>query len=314
LILIAPASADSLARLAHGHANDLLSTVCLATKAPVLLAPAMNQQMWRHPATQNNLNVLAKNGISLLPTEFGQQACGDIGFGRMLDPDNILIQMQSFLTPKIFNGEHVLLTAGPTQEPIDPVRYLSNHSSGKMGYALAEALQQAGAEVTLISGPTALPPPTVHRIIHVLTAEEMRQAVMTEVASCQLFIATAAVADFKIKQIQPHKIKKSSLSLTLELTINPDILQEVAQQAKRPFIVGFAAETEQLLAHAEEKLKKKNCDLMIANLVTNTGPFHADDNKVWILQKNQPPIELEQMSKQQLAKKLCIIIEQAYAK
>lgn len=307
LILIAPASADTIARLAHAEANDLLSSICLATEAPIYLAPAMNQRMWNHAGVQKNVQQLAVLNMHVLPTQYGIQACGDVGYGRMLEPDELVNVLQSLAQLPDCSGMQLLITAGPTQEAIDPIRYLSNHSSGKMGYALATAFAAAGATVTLISGPTMLAAPAGVKTIAVTTAEEMQQAVLNNLDSCDVFIAAAAVSDFKMAAVPTHKIKKSAETITLELIQNPDILKAVAASPKRPkTVVGFAAETDQLLVHAEKKLTEKNCDMIIANLVTETEPFYSDTNQVWIVQKNAQPIELASMSKKQLA---CVLVE-----
>lgn len=311
LILIAPASADTIARLAHAHANDLLSSICLATTAPIYLAPAMNQQMWRHAGVQKNIQQLQALAIQVLPVQYGTQACGDVGYGRMLEPAELVQSVNGFFTMPDCIGKHVLITAGPTQEAMDPIRYISNHSSGKMGYALAQAFAMAGAKVTLVSGPTTLCAPAGVQMIAVTTAEAMYEAVLKNSAACDIFIAAAAVSDFKCATPQIHKIKKSTTTLTLELTQNPDILKAVANHQKRPHIViGFAAETDQLLAHAEKKLVEKNCDMIVANLVAANEPFYSDTNQVWLIQKNNSPIELAKMSKQQLAR---VLVEKIHA-
>lgn len=305
IILIAPASADTIARLAHAHASDLLSSICLATTAPIFLAPAMNQQMWQHAGVQKNIQQLQALAMHILPVQYGTQACGDVGYGRMLEPAELVLMVNSFFTVPDCSGKHILITAGPTQEALDPIRYISNHSSGKMGYALAQAFSAAGATVTLISGPTTLCAPAGVNRIDVTTAEAMYEAVLKNLEVCDIFIAAAAVSDFKCAKPQAHKIKKSAATLTLELTQNLDILKAVANHSKRPHtVVGFAAETDQLLAHAEKKLVEKNCDMIVANLVTANEPFYSDHNQVWVIQKNTSPIELAKMSKQQLARVL----------
>lgn len=307
LILIAPASADTVARLAHAGANDLLSSICLATEAPIYLAPAMNQRMWHNAGVQKNIQQLTELNMHVLPTQYGTQACGDVGYGRMLEPDALVDVIQSLNRLPDCRGMRVLVTSGPTQETIDPIRYLSNHSSGKMGYALAEAFAAAGAMVILVSGPTVLAAPAGVQVIAVTTAEAMQQAVLNHLDSCDLFIAAAAVSDFKLAKPQQSKIKKSTETITLELMQNPDILKTVATSPKRPkVVVGFAAETDQLLLHAEKKLIEKKCDMIVANLVTEAGPFYSNSNQVWIVQKNAQPIELPSMSKKQLA---CVLVE-----
>jgi phosphopantothenoylcysteine decarboxylase / phosphopantothenate---cysteine ligase len=302
LILIAPASADTIARLAHAAANDLLSSICLATKAHIYLAPAMNQGMWHHEGVQKNIQQLRALKIQILPTQYGIQACGDVGYGRMLEPETMVAMIQELNQLPDCQGMRVLITAGPTQEAIDPVRYLSNHSSGKMGYALAESFALAGAVVTLISGPTVIAVAPGVKRIDVVSAESMQQAVLDHLDGCDIFIAAAAVSDFKVAAAQSLKIKKTTETLTLTLVQNPDILKTVAINAKRPrIVVGFAAETDQLLKHAEKKLFEKNCDMIVANLVSEHEPFYSDSNQVWVLQKNVEPIELPRMPKQQLA-------------
>ncbi|MGC8733402.1 MAG: bifunctional phosphopantothenoylcysteine decarboxylase/phosphopantothenate--cysteine ligase CoaBC, partial [Halothiobacillaceae bacterium] len=257
-ILIAPASADVLARLAAGMADDLLTTLCLATEVPLLLAPAMNRVMWANPATQANVQTLTARGAILLGPAAGAQACGETGEGRMLEPVELVARLVEHLTPPQHGlaGKRVVITAGPTREALDPVRFISNRSSGRMGYALAEAAQATGAEVVLISGPTALPTPKGVARIDVETALQMRNAVMAQMP-CDIFIGTAAVADYRPLEAAPEKIKKGAEQLTLTLVKNPDIVSEVAALPERPFVVGFAAETEHVLEHARDKLVRK---------------------------------------------------------
>lgn len=299
IILIAPATADLMARLAHGHADDLLTTLCLATEARCLMAPAMNQAMWRHPATLANADRLGELGWTLLGPDAGDQACGDVGLGRMLEPEAILAQLLSELEPargespevmplqRDLAGRRVVITAGPTREALDPVRYLSNHSSGKMGYALAAACAERGASVSLVSGPVTLTtPPGVERI-DVTSATEMLAAVESRLP-CDLFIGCAAVADYRAASISEHKLKKANddSGLTLELVRNPDIVATVAGREDRPFTVGFAAETQTLEAHAGSKLERKRLDLIVANDVSREGiGFGSDDNAVTLLWK-----------------------------
>mgnify|MGYP000558890474 CR=1 FL=1 len=308
LIVIAPASASILARLAQGEAGDLLSAIYLASSQPVLIAPAMNQQMWKHPAVKKNLAQLEEYGVKILPTDFGSQACGEIGYGRMLEPEKILACIENELRPKLFQNYSVIITAGATQEAIDPIRYLSNHSSGKMGYALAKVLQQAGASVTLISGKTALKPPPVSHFISVNSAQEMYDAVMQQINQAQIFIAAAAVADYQVKRMAKQKIKKKFDSLTVELIPTPDILKAVGNLSPKPFMVGFAAETENLIENAEKKLLNKNCDLLIANLIKDQYPFDSEDNTVWILSKDQKSFAFPKMSKYLLAEEISLLI------
>ena len=267
-ILVAPASADFMARLAHGLADDLLATLCLARNCPLLVVPAMNREMWANPATQRNVAQLRADGIAVLGPDSGDQACGEVGDGRMLEPHDILADLAAFFQPKVLAGRRVLLTAGPTSEPIDPVRVLSNRSSGKMGYALARAAREAGAEVTLVSGPTALPPPRGVAVVPVLTARQMLDAVMAQARDADLFVAVAAVADWRVRNASPNKIKKTGAGgpPALEFEPNPDILAEVAALDGGPWCVGFAAETEKLDEHAEAKRLRKRLPLLVGNL------------------------------------------------
>ncbi|WP_342595253.1 bifunctional phosphopantothenoylcysteine decarboxylase/phosphopantothenate--cysteine ligase CoaBC [Salinicola lusitanus] len=297
IILIAPATADLMARLAHGHADDLLTTLCLATEARCLMAPAMNQAMWRHPATLANADRLQQLGWALLGPDAGDQACGDVGLGRMLEPETILARLLGELEPgqeaasrvmpvhRDLDGKRVVITAGPTREALDPVRYLSNHSSGKMGYALAAACVERGASVTLVSGPVTLStPPGVERI-EVTSAVEMLTAVES-CMPCDLFIGCAAVADYRAAAVSEHKLKKTGDAggLTLELVRNPDIVATIAARADRPFTVGFAAETQSLETHAGSKLERKRLDLIVANDVSLEGVgFGGDDNAATLL-------------------------------
>jgi phosphopantothenoylcysteine decarboxylase/phosphopantothenate--cysteine ligase len=282
-ILIAPASADFLARLAHGLANDLLSTLCLASEAPLFLAPAMNRVMWQHPATRANCALLASRGVTLLGPAEGGQACGETGLGRMLEPNDLV---RALATPPIranLRGLTVLITAGPTREPLDPVRFLTNRSSGKMGYAVAQAAQAAGARVILVSGPVHLDPPPGVTCLRVERAEEMRAAVMAQVDGTDVFIATAAVADYRPAAQATGKIKKTDGVLSLILEPTPDILAEVAALPQRPFTVGFAAETERMAEYAEDKRRRKNLDLIAANRVDDQGMgFDSDDNALTV--------------------------------
>ena len=267
LMLVAPASADFLAKLAHGRADDLLSTLCLARTCPLAVAPAMNREMWAAAATRRNLEQLRQDGSTVLGPAAGEQACGEIGPGRMLEPAEILAALP--LGQGALAGKRILVTAGPTFEPIDPVRGLTNRSSGKMGYAVARAAAEAGAEVCLVSGPTCLAAPAGVRRIDVQSAAEMRDAVLRELPS-DVFIAVAAVADYRVDVAAPQKIKKSDASLELKLVPNPDILAEVAAVPDGPFCVGFAAETERLAAHADTKRRKKKLPLLVGNLAQDT--------------------------------------------
>ncbi|KGE79487.1 bifunctional phosphopantothenoylcysteine decarboxylase/phosphopantothenate--cysteine ligase CoaBC [Halomonas salina] len=285
LILIAPATADVMARLAHGHADDLLTTLCLASDADKAMAPAMNQAMWRQPATARNARRLIDDGWRLLGPDSGDQACGDVGPGRMLEPDAILAAL-SEPADRPAEGLHVVITAGPTREPLDPVRYLSNHSSGKMGYALATAAAALGARVTLISGPVALPTPAGVERLDVESAREMHDAAQRLAGDCDLFIGCAAVADYRAEAPAEHKLKKQEGedTLTLRLVKNPDIIAAVAARPDRPFVVGFAAETRDLAAYAHDKLARKGLDMVVANDVSRVGlGFGADDNAALLL-------------------------------
>lgn len=264
-ILIAPASANFIAKLAHGLADDLLSTLCLARACPLAVAPAMNREMWHNPATQRNLAQLRADGITIFEPASGEQACGEVGVGRMQEPEQLQMDLDALFQPKLLAGLHVMVTAGPTYEAIDPVRGITNLSSGKMGYALARAAWEAGAQVKLISGPTALTaPPHVERIA-VSSAQEMLAQVEHDIAAMDIFISVAAVADYRVEKIASQKIKKSAQQPQLQLVPNPDILAQVAARRKPPFCVGFAAETEKLTEHAEAKRTRKNIPLIVAN-------------------------------------------------
>lgn len=279
LILVAPASADFLARIAHGFADDLLATMVLARSCPLLVAPAMNLQMWQNPATQRNVAQLAADGVQLLGPASGEQACGEVGAGRMSEPAEILEEVVAFFAPKLLAGKKVLLTAGPTFEAIDPVRGITNLSSGRMGYALARAARLAGAEVTLVSGPVSLPVPQGVECIDVRSALDMHAAVMARAASADIFIGVAAVADYRVANAAEHKLKKDSGGIPpLELLENPDILAAVAALKEGPFCVGFAAESRNLEEYAQAKRRKKNIPLIAGNLI-HEG-FGGDDNRL----------------------------------
>jgi phosphopantothenoylcysteine decarboxylase / phosphopantothenate---cysteine ligase len=280
-ILVAPASADFMAKLVHGNADDLLSTLCLARDCPLLVAPAMNRQMWENPATRRNVQQLIADDIVVLGPDSGEQACGEIGLGRMSEPEVLLEMLLAFQQAKILLGKRLLVTAGPTLEAIDPVRAITNFSSGRMGYAIAKTAQAMGAEVTLVSGPTQLAIPSVSKLIAVTSATQMLEAVMGEIQSQDIFISVAAVADYRPAQQNPHKIKKSEQSLTIELLPNEDILAKVSRLEKPPFCVGFAAESEHLLEYAEAKRKKKHLPLLVANLIQES--MGRDDAKVVLL-------------------------------
>lgn len=266
LILIAPASADFLSKLAIGAADDLLSTLCLARACPLLVAPAMNRQMWDNPATQRNVRQLAADGIMVAGPAAGEQACGETGFGRMLEPVELIQEIDRAVTPPRLAGRRVLITAGPTFEAIDPVRGITNRSSGKMGYSLARAAWEAGARVTMISGPASLPPPHGVRVVHVESARQMLAAVQSSLEGVEVFIAVAAVADYRVANASSRKIKRSSSPLKLELEPNPDILGTVAALPEPPFCVGFAAESEDLDRHAQEKRRRKGIPLLVGNI------------------------------------------------
>ena len=267
LLLAAPASADFLARIAHGMADDLVSTAALARDCPLLVAPAMNRQMWENPATQRNIAQLMEDGVGVLGPALGEQACGEVGEGRMLEPDEIVEAVSAHFAPKHLKGKRVLISAGPTFEAIDPVRGITNLSSGRMGYALARAARHSDAAVTLISGPTAQTPPADVELVPVQSAAEMYEAVMLRARESDIFIGVAAVADYRVSNAAPEKLKKQSGVPRIELTENPDILASVAALPQPPFCVGFAAESEKLAEHAEAKRRRKGIPLVVGNLV-----------------------------------------------
>ena len=284
LLLIAPATADLIARLAAGRADDLLTTVSLATPAPVLLAPAMNQQMWRDQATTANIETLQRRDVHFIGPAAGEQACGDIGPGRMEQPPAIAAAAAALFHTGALAGKKVVITAGPTRELLDPVRYISNHSSGKMGYALAQAAVDAGAVTTLISGPVSLDPPEHAKCHRVESAQEMLEACLDLVADCDIFIACAAVADYRPAQIEGQKIKKGAEEISLQLVKNPDIVNAVAAGERAPFTVGFAAETQNVLGYARDKMQRKGLNMIIANDVSDHGiGFNSDENEVTVL-------------------------------
>lgn len=290
LVLVAPATADFIARLVQGMANDLLTSVCLATSAPLAIAPAMNQGMWNNPATQDNIAQLQKRSVKILGPDSGSQACGDIGMGRMLDVMDLLGATGNLFLTGALAGKKVVITAGPTREALDPVRYLSNHSSGKMGYALAQAAVEAGAKVTLVSGPTHLSQPERLEFIAINTAEEMLAACLQQLDQCDIFIGAAAVADYRPAEIAKQKIKKQDQDqLTLQLVKNPDIVATIARHTSRPaFVMGFAAETEDVITHAQSKLLKKNLDMVAANNVSSSEiGFNSDDNMISLVTATQ---------------------------
>jgi phosphopantothenoylcysteine decarboxylase/phosphopantothenate--cysteine ligase len=308
VIIVAPATADFMARLAGAQANDLLTTLCLATIAPIAIAPAMNQAMWKNTLTQQNLQVLQAKGLHIFGPAEGSQACGDTGPGRMLESLDIVERISQLFATGLLAGKKVVITAGPTQEPIDPVRYLSNGSSGKMGYALAEAAVEAGASVVLISGPVHLLPPTRVRTIAVKTAQEMLEAVLKEVADADFFFGVAAVSDYRYKARSNQKIAKQD-SLTLQLEKNPDIIAEVAALAVPPFIVGFAAETHDIIASAKSKMLKKRLNMIVANEVGEGKGIGCDENSVTFLWP-EGDTHFPLMPKSRLARELIYFITQ----
>ena len=324
IVLIAPCTANTLAKLTAGLADDLLSTLCLATRAPLVVAPAMNSVMWEAAATIANMQILKNRGVSIMGPDIGLQACGETGAGRMLEPDDIVLQLQALELPTeqlavdsnashgVLDDIDVLITAGPTRERIDPVRFLSNRSSGKMGYALAEAAAAAGAKVTLVSGPVSLDTPAGVNRIDVSSAEQMQSAVMSRIRQDSIFISVAAVADYKVAEQSDEKIKKTDTELTLTLVRNPDILAGVANSPSRPFCVGFAAETQNLEHYAREKLEKKNLDMIVANLVGDGKTFGKDNNAVEVFWRQGGSKSFALQAKNSLAKSLIDLIAQHY--
>ncbi len=312
MILVAPATADFISRLAAGMANDLLSTLCLACTAQIALAPAMNREMWLNQATQANVALLGKRGLKVWGPADGEQACGETGPGRMLEPRELLEHMKIELPVGALNGVNVLLTAGPTREPIDPVRYVGNRSSGRMGYALAAALADAGAKVAMVSGPVSLETPRGVERTDVETAIEMEHEVISRLDRCDIFVACAAVADYRCDGIADQKIKKGTERLELSLVKNPDILLQVASKSNPPFTVGFAAETEHLAQLAEEKRKAKGVDMIAANLVgKDQGGFEDDRNALTVLWEGGST-DLPMMNKRELARELVTLIIKKY--
>lgn len=311
LVLVAPATADFIAHLAHGLATDLLTTLCLATEAPIAVAPAMNWAMWNNAATQDNLTLLKHRNVRLLGPVEGELAEGEVGMGRMLEPAEIVAALSG--SPRPLRGVRMLITAGPTREPLDPVRFVSNRSSGKMGYAVARAAAEAGAEVTLVSGPVHLAAPRDVIRVDVETAAEMHAAVMKRVKQTDVFVAAAAVADYAPKRAALQKIKKKSASLELKLARTADILSEVAAMKSPPYTVGFAAETEKLESHAREKLSKKGLDLLAANLVGKGKGFDQDDNALTLYWKSGK-LELSNGPKLELARRLIAVIAERHKK
>ncbi len=313
-VLVAPASANFLARMTHGLADDLLTTLCLATEALVFVAPAMNRVMWAHSATQSNCQVLQQRGVTLLGPAEGEQACGETGAGRMLEAEQLMNALARHWQQGPLAGLRVLLTAGPTREAIDPVRYISNHSSGKMGYALAEAASAAGAEVVLVSGPTALVCPNGVERVLVETAAEMSVAVKAHAGQSQIFIAAAAVADYRPAAVQDKKMKKDAAGLSLALERTEDILAQVAlstESADKVFCVGFAAETNDLEKYAQDKMQRKGLDMIAANLVGDGLGFNADDNALTVLWPGRKK-QITRADKSIVARELITLIAERY--
>lgn len=320
VIVIAPASAETIAKLRMGRADDLLITLCLASDKPILVAPAMNRLMWQNAATQENIQVLKARGMEVLQPSSGGQACGEVGEGRLPDPEQIFQAAVSVveqiqpdpawqILPEFWQGKRLLVTAGPTYEPIDPVRFIGNRSSGKMGYAIAEAASQAGAEVVLISGPVALKASDKLKVTSVKTAEQMFQAVQENYVSCDVFISAAAVADYRVAEPELSKIKKQSDTdvMSLQLVQNPDIVKWVASQTDKPYVVGFAAETDNLEKHARTKLVRKGLDMICANQVGDQQGFEQDQNALWLMTSDSQK-HLPLASKSSLAKSLLAFI------
>ncbi|GAA5587612.1 coenzyme A biosynthesis bifunctional protein CoaBC [Acinetobacter calcoaceticus] len=325
LLLVAPASCDTLAKFAHGLADDLLSTVFLATKSPVWVAPAMNQQMWAAKATQRNLQTLVEDGVHVIMPDAGEQACGDVGLGRMPEPEEIARQVAGYFHQAqraiaekfgLLAGKRVVITAGPTREAIDPVRYISNHSTGKMGFALAAACYAAGAQVTLIAGPVSLDTPNGVKRVNVASARQMLDISMNSLETgCDIFIATAAVADYRVAEVAEHKIKKAGDELNVSLMKNPDIVATIAGQEKRPFMVGFAAETQNVEEYAAGKLVAKKLDMIACNDVSRADiGFASDENAMTVFfaeNYHMKKRELEKASKQEISQQLVEAISDA---
>ncbi len=312
LVLVAPATADFISRLVQGRADDLLTTLCLATDAPRLLAPAMNQAMWRDPATQHNIDLLEERGVTRIGPADGSQACGDIGPGRMAEPTDICSAALSLFDTGLLDGLKVTVTAGPTREAIDPVRYISNHSSGKMGFAIARAAADAGALVTLIAGPVALDTPENVTRVDVISAQDMLEASLSAAPDCDIFVGCAAVADYRPTAQESHKIKKTHDSMTIELIRNPDIIATIAAQDPKPFTVGFAAETQSVEEYARGKLEKKKLDLIVANDVSDSrAGFNSENNAATIIWEDDSQT-VELTAKTALARTLVEVISRRY--
>ncbi|MGA2216374.1 MAG: bifunctional phosphopantothenoylcysteine decarboxylase/phosphopantothenate--cysteine ligase CoaBC [Bryobacteraceae bacterium] len=306
MLVIAPATADLLARLAHGLADDFLTTLYLAFTGRVILAPAMNNNMWMHPATQENLTILRQRGHVIVEPEEGWLACGTTGPGRLAEPEKIAeIVAGLSIHARDLEGETVLITAGPTQEPLDPVRYISNRSSGKMGYALAEAAAERGARVILVSGPVLLREPRGVRVVHVRTAREMHDAVMEHLSEAGIIVKAAAVADYHLSQVPRNKVKKTAMRMSLDLDPTPDILAELGTKKGDRVLIGFAAETENLVESARQKLRSKHCDMVVANLVNQeaTG-FESDENEVVLVLSTGETIPLSRAPKRKIADRI----------
>jgi phosphopantothenoylcysteine decarboxylase / phosphopantothenate---cysteine ligase len=305
VMVIAPATADLIAKLAHGLADDFLTTTYLAFKGPVIIAPAMNVNMWQHPATRENVRTLQGRGHTIVGPEEGELACGMTGPGRLADPQYIASVVLNQMSLRDLDGETVLVTAGPTQEPLDPVRYISNRSSGKMGYAIAEAAVQRGASVVLISGPVHLNPPAGVRLVKVKTAREMRDAVMAHLEASSMIVKSAAVADYHLSTVPAQKTKKTAARVSLELDPTPDILAEVGARKGGRLLIGFAAETERLAAEARRKLETKNCDMVVANLVNQEGTgFESDDNEVLLVLRTGENVHVPRAPKREVANRI----------
>ena len=307
VVLIAPATANFLAKAAHGIADDLLTTIILATPAPLMVAPSMNTLMLEHPATQKNLEILENRGVKIIDAEIGLLACGTSGKGRLAEPENICEELVKFFAPKNLAGKKILVTAGGTIEPIDPVRFIGNRSSGKMGYEIAKAAQVHGAEVVLISGNATVDAPKNLKFIKVETAEQMRAEVLAEFDSVDAVIMSAAVSDYRAKNISPQKIKKDNENLTIELVKNPDILKELGQRKKNQLLVGFAAETQNVIEYAKNKIAEKNLDFIVANDVSKEGAgFSVDTNIASIITRAGEIENFAKMSKAELAEKIIL--------
>jgi phosphopantothenoylcysteine decarboxylase/phosphopantothenate--cysteine ligase len=306
ILVVAPATAGLIARLAHGHADDFLTTMYLAFTGPVVIAPAMNVNMWKHPATQENIEKLRKRGHTIVEPEEGMLACGMTGPGRLAEPVRIAnIVAGTLMRRHDLEGETVLITAGPTQEPIDPVRFISNRSSGRMGYALAESAVERGAKVVLVSGPVQLADPPGVTVVHVRTALEMRAAVMDHLAESTIVIKSAAVADYHVSDVPQHKLKKTATRMSIELDPTPDILAEVGQQKGDRLLIGFAAETDKLIDEARRKLQSKNCDMVVGNLVGQEGTgFESDQNEVVLVLRTGEAIPLSRAPKREIADRI----------